>query len=246
MNRGRRSPFLSALFDPANLAMIGLVAAASLCAAWWLLPIGLALWLVMFLVVFNNPAMRFNNMIAGREPLAQRFQPLFDRLDRAQVSLYNTLAAAGPGASRSLKPVQDAVNGAVVKAYGLSRRMSTIENHVMLARSRQDPEAESAEFKEKVAATQDPVVKKDYDEARKTLEGQAAELKAMSGMLDRFDVQLSTLASVLEGCNTSAVRLQALKGAALRQEMGEVLKTIREQVDQLDDFEKRISGNKAA
>ena len=42
-----RSPWLQALTDRMNLIMLGLAIVSGLLAAWWLLPIGLLIWLVM-------------------------------------------------------------------------------------------------------------------------------------------------------------------------------------------------------
>ena len=43
----RRSPWLTALINPLNLAMLALAVAAGLCAAWWLLP---GLWAVLYMI----------------------------------------------------------------------------------------------------------------------------------------------------------------------------------------------------
>jgi len=42
-----QSSFRSALFQPLNLAMLGVTILAGVLAAWWLFPIGLVLWLIM-------------------------------------------------------------------------------------------------------------------------------------------------------------------------------------------------------
>ncbi len=38
------SPTFDALLHPLNLATLALAAAAGLCAAWWLFPLGLLVW----------------------------------------------------------------------------------------------------------------------------------------------------------------------------------------------------------
>jgi hypothetical protein len=50
-----RSPLSKALTDRMNLVMLGVAVAAGLLAAWWLLPIGLAVWLIMVIVTTNGP-----------------------------------------------------------------------------------------------------------------------------------------------------------------------------------------------
>ena len=53
-----RSPWLQALTDRMNLIMLGLAIVSGLLAAWWLLPIGLLIWLVMLAVTANDAASR--------------------------------------------------------------------------------------------------------------------------------------------------------------------------------------------
>ena len=89
-----RSPLLTALIHPLNVAMLGLSVLAGLVAAWWLLPLGLLFWLAMVIAVSREPRLRFNYRMQSREPLAQRFQEVFGRVERCQLSVFNNLAAA--------------------------------------------------------------------------------------------------------------------------------------------------------
>ncbi len=54
--------------------MLALVIAAGLCAAWWLLPVGLILWGMMVLSIARQPALRVGHAMESRIPLAPRFQ----------------------------------------------------------------------------------------------------------------------------------------------------------------------------
>lgn len=45
-----RTSLPKALTDRMNLATLGIAIAAGLLAAWWLLPIGLVVWLIMVIV----------------------------------------------------------------------------------------------------------------------------------------------------------------------------------------------------
>ncbi|NDJ52516.1 MAG: hypothetical protein GYB68_05435, partial [Chloroflexi bacterium] len=81
----RQSPFVVALAHPLNLAMLGVSLVSGLIAAWWLFPIGLLLWLVMVYTVSRSPALQLNFQMSSRDPLAQRFQKYFDRIQRTQV-----------------------------------------------------------------------------------------------------------------------------------------------------------------
>lgn len=241
MKASKRSPFLTALFNPANLAMLGLIAAASLCAAWWLLPVGLVLWLVMFMLVFYNPTLRFANMIAEREPVAQRFQSNFDRVVKTQISLYQTIAAASRRSRRFLTPIQQVVSQLVAQVYRLSQRMTTLENHVKVSRTFQNPETELSQLEEKITSASNPSVKQDYEAARNTLETNVTELNSMSTLLERFDAQLVSLASMLEGIVAAVVRLRTEENTDLSREVKAVLESVNTEKCELDEFERQIA-----
>lgn len=48
LSRAVRNPFV--------LSMLPLSVAAGLCAAWWLLPVGIGLWLMMIIAINNDPS----------------------------------------------------------------------------------------------------------------------------------------------------------------------------------------------
>jgi len=241
MNGEKRSPFLTALFNPVNLGMLALIAAAGLCAAWWLAPAGLLLWLVMLAVIYRDPALRLNNIVESRVTLAQRLQGPFERVEKVQISLFNNLSSARPGARRSLQPVQVAVDRLVDQVYRLSLRMSALQNHLLVSRTGQDPQASLDLLKEKLAATTDPVVKQDLEASVHTLEGQIGNLGSISSTLDRFEAQLTALSSALENVVTQTVQLAAQDRSSRKSELPGVLQSIRDQAQSLEEFEKTIA-----
>jgi hypothetical protein len=245
MKRNTRSPFLTAFFNPINLAMLAVVAASSLCAAWWLLPVGLLLWLVMFLVIFTNPALHFRNRIASREPLAQRFQSRFDRIQQSQLALYSALSGTRQGVQRMMKPLQDEINLATDQAYQLSRRMTLLENHILVSKTYRNPETEKVDLGLKITGASNPDSRQDFEDALRMVDGQIASLNSMADLLDRFEAQLTTLANVLEGSVTSAIRLLAMEQTGLRSEMASLLTPIQDQLRQLDTFKAQMVQFKA-
>jgi hypothetical protein len=50
------SPWLKALRHPLTLAMLPLSLVAGLCAATWLLPVGLGLWALMVVITVRDSA----------------------------------------------------------------------------------------------------------------------------------------------------------------------------------------------
>ena len=110
--------------------MLALAAAAGLCSAWWLAPIGFVFWLVMVAIVARDPGLQINFTRQSREPLAQRFQTRFDRLDRARVSIFNSLQGVSPAFRKRIQPVQDTMDELVEHAYQLCLNMTGWSCHI--------------------------------------------------------------------------------------------------------------------
>jgi len=240
MNSEKRSPFLTALFNPVNLSMLALIAAAGLCAAWWLAPVGLLVWLAMFAVIYNDPALRLNNTVASRATLPQRLQDPFERVEKAQIALFNALGSSSPEARHTLHPVQSAADRVVDQAYRLGVRLSNLQNHLIVAHAGQDPQTGLDALKQKLSNASDPAVKQELEASIHAQQEQIDSLGAMAGTLDRFVALLTGIAGALENVVTECVRLAALDRKGMRASLPEVLNSIRGQTRLLQEFEKSL------
>lgn len=232
-----RSPFVIGLVQPVNLLLLALSVFAGLISAWWLFPIGLLFWLMMVLNVARDPSLRITHQMQRREALAQRFQRRFDRLERSQVSIFNSVASAPPRLQRVLQPVQDEVKHVVDEAYALCRRMTTLENYRLVTQSQTDLEAELRELDETIENSQDVLTRQEYEESRRALETRAGKLELVSTQLDRVEAQLVSVSNEMEGVMTEVVRLQAMGAEDAERHVPAVVETLREEVRQLERFE---------
>ena len=239
MQTAQRSPLLIALFHPASLSMLALSAAAGLCAAWWMAPIGLVFWLIVFIVIYRDPALRLSNSVAGRVTLAYRFQSKFDRVQKTQTSLFLALRSAPAKAQQLLEPVQEAVNDLVDQTYHVCQRFANVDNYITVTRANKDLEGEIAILELKLAGATDEHLRQEYEEALGTLREQADNLKGMTNLLERFETQLTTLTSTLERVQASAIRLQTMDEATIRAEIPDLLRWIKGQSQELKGFEKQ-------
>jgi hypothetical protein len=205
-----RSPFVTGLLHPANLLMLVLTVFAGLVAAWWLFPLGLVLWLVMVLVVSRDPTLRLSHRIQSRAPVAQRFQSYLDRTERAQITLYNSLASAPSNTARALEPVQTEVNALTARVYEVAQRMTVMENHRLVSESRRDLPAELQQINDAIDQSGDSLVKSKYEESRRVLLERIAKLKLISTELDLVEAQMLGLANELDGIVSETIRLQAV------------------------------------
>jgi hypothetical protein len=233
-----RSPLLTGLLHPLNLLLLVLSVFAGLISAWWLLPVGLLFWLVMVIAVARNPTLRIAHLMQRREPLAQRFQRRFDRLERSQVSTFNSLASAPPRVQRTLQPVQDEMERLIEEAYALCRRMTTLENYRIVRQSQADVEVELRDLNDIIERTEDERTRQEYEESRRSLQRRAEKLGVVSRQLDRFEAQLVSLANELEGLMTEVIRLQAMGADEAGKHVPVLMERLREEVAQLRRFER--------
>jgi flagellar biosynthesis chaperone FliJ len=204
-----RSPLVTGLFHPLNVAMLVLAAFAGLVAAWWLFPLGLLLWLVMVFAVSRNPSLRISHEMHSREPIAQRFQRYFDRIERAQVSVFNSLASAPSRTRKALQPVQDELQALTEQAYHLCRRMTALENYRLISESTSNLQADLQQIDIAIDKAGDPQVKQQYEDSRRALSERIAKLRVVASDLDRVEAQLLGLANQMDGVVTEVIRLQA-------------------------------------
>jgi chromosome segregation ATPase len=233
-----RSPFLIALLHPLNILMLALSVAAGLIAAWWLFPLGLLFWLVMVIAVARDPSLRISHQLQQREPLAQRFQRYFDRIERSQVGVFNSLASAPARTRRALQPVQAEVNMLVDRAYALCKRMTGLENYRVVSQSRADMQLDLQQIEAKIQQADDALVKREYEESRQALQERLAKLDAVSKQLERVEAQLMSLTNEMDAIVTEVIRLQAVGPEDATRSVPALVKKIREEAEQLRQFEK--------
>ena len=237
-----RSPFLTALIHPLNLFMVGLSVLAGLIAAWWLFPVGILFWFVMVIAVSRDPSLRISHEMQSRAPLAPRFQRYFDRIERSQVGVFNSLASAPARTRRALRSVQSEIDALTQQAHALCRRMTVLENYRMVSQSQADLGAELQHVDTKIENSVDPVSREEYEESRQALESRISKLETVSTQLDRVEAQLMTLANEMDGVVTEVIRLQAMGPDEAARHVPGLVERLREQRDQLKTFEQeRVS-----
>jgi flagellar biosynthesis chaperone FliJ len=232
-----RSPFVTGLLHPLNLAMLGLAVLAGLAAAWWLLPLGLLLWLVMVLAVSRDPSLRFSHEMHQREPIAQRFQPYFDRIERSQVSVFNSLSMAPGRTRKALQPVQEEMEVLTDQVYRLCRRMTALENYRLVSESNSNLQADLQQIDEAIDKAGDLLVKQQYEESRRTLLERMAKQKLVASDLDQMEAQLLGLVNEMDGVVTEVIRLQAAGPPDAERGVPALVGRIREQTTQLEKSE---------
>jgi chromosome segregation ATPase len=233
-----KSPIVVALIHPLNVLMAGLAVFAGLVSAWWLFPIGAIFWLVMVVAVARTPSLRMSHQMGKRAPLAQRFQKYFDRIERVQVSIFNTLSSAPNRTRRVFQPVQAEVGALTDQVHRLCQRMTTLENFRVVSQSRADLEADLRYIEETLETTTDPLVRREYEESRQSLENKLDKLDTVSTQLERVEAQLLSLTSEMDSLMAEIVRLQAAGPEEASNHVPRLVKRLRTQSEELEQFQR--------
>lgn len=223
-----------------NAELALLVIFAGLISAWWLFPIGVLLWGLMVWQVAHEPALKINHQLQSRKPLPQRFEPTFTRLEKAQLTVFNSLASAPKATRQAFQPVQAAMERLVEAAYGLCERMTALENYRLITQAKIDLKAELRQIDERLAATQDPFIQREYQTSRRTLEERLAKFEAVTRQLERLDAQLLRLANALDTVVTEVIHLQAQRPATPENEVARLVQKLRAHQSTLETFEREV------
>jgi hypothetical protein len=233
-----RSPLLTGLLHPLNLLMLPISVFAGLISAWWLFPVGVLIWAAMVFAVARNPSLRIAHQMQSRDPLAQRFQKWFDRIERSQVSIFNSLASAPPAVRRALQPVQDETKRLTDEAYALCRRMTTLENYRLVRQSQGDLETELRDLDGIIERTEDAQTREEYEGSRSALQRRIEKLQVVSTQLDRVEAQLVGLSNEMEAVMTELIRLQAAGAREAGEQVPQLVQKLREEIEKLQTFER--------
>lgn len=236
-----RSPILTALLNPLNLAALAMSVAAGLCAAWWLFPLGLLFWALMVVVIATDRHLKVEYTQQTWAPLAQRFQADFDRLTRAQVSLENSISDFNPRLRDALTPLTAEVDTLVSHTHQICTKMTALENYRSVQAFNGNLQAQIVQLDTQIASATDPQVKQDYQSSRASVQKQIDALAAISVQSDRVEAQLSSMTAELSGIQAQVVRLQALKFDQARPLIQPQIEAVRGLTAQLHEFDDGVS-----
>ncbi len=241
-----RSPLLTALLHPVNISMLALTAAAGLCSAWWLTPIGLIFWLIMVLAIARDPGLQMTFTRQSRQPLAQRFQTRFDKLDRARFSIFNAMAQSNsPTLQKTVEPVQISLDELVEHAYQISLRMTAMDNNYSVQSVTSSFDDEIAKMQKSINDTPEPASRKEFEATMLSLQTRQAQLKSVGGLLSRFEAQLTGTNSAVDGLVTSVVSFQGRDGKQVEGKIPALLEIIQVEQNELKQFDADLEKSQA-
>ena len=231
-----RSPWLIGLFHPLNIVMLAAAALAGLVAAWWLFPVGLVFWLVMVVSVARAPALRLNYQMETRAPVAGRFQSRLDKIQKAQVRLFNAMESASPEMRRLMQPVQDAIGKLTDQAYLLALRLTPQENYRITSNAASDMRNEIDTYTKAQTLTQDEPTRRKYQESIDAVNEKLARLQEVTTQLERADALLDSLANDLDVLLAEVSQIQSMDSKAASEGIPPLLSKLQTEANDLQAF----------
>jgi hypothetical protein len=204
------------------------------------LPLGLIVWLAMVVTVSRDAGVQFNYQMQSRDPLAQRFQEYFDRIQRAQLRVFNALASAPARTRRALQPIRDQVDALTEQVYSLCQRMTTLENYRVVTESQRDLSGDLARIDGALQRTTDPVIRQEYESSRESIQERLDRQYTVTVLLDRVEAQLLGLANELDSLVTEVIRLQAMAPEDAARHVSGLVESLRQQAAQFAEFEREV------
>jgi len=232
-----RPPLLTALLNPLNLSMFALTVAAGLCSAWWLAPLGFVFWLAMVIAIARDPGLQITFTRQSREPLAQRFQTRFDRLDRARISIFNSLQGVSPSFRRTVEPIQSALDNLVEHAYQLCIQMTAQDNNHAIQRLAGNFDEDIATMERNLKETSDPSSRREFEATLKSLQERKAQIKNAGVLLDRFEAQLTGTNNAVDSVVTNIISLKGRSAENVKEKVPGLLKVVETEQDELKQFD---------
>ncbi len=232
-----RPPLLTSILHPLNLSMLALTVAAGLCSAWWLAPVGFIFWLIMVGIVARDPGLQISFTRQSREPLAQRFQNRFDRLDRARISIFNSLQGVPPSFRRTVQPIQDTLDDLTEHAYQLCLNMTALENNFAVQQIANNFDDEIENMQENIRKAADSSGKKEYEETLKSLQERKVQMKNISSLLSRFEAQLTGTNNAVDSVVTGIAGLKGRDSKQIAVKIPPLLQVLQTEQTDLQQFD---------
>ncbi len=198
----------------------------------------------MVSVIARDPGLQMTFTRQNRQPLAQRFQTRFDRLERARFSIFNAMAqASSPSLQKSVEPVQIALDELVNHAYLISLRLTAMDNNFSVQQLTNNFDDEIAKLEKSIQAETVPAARKEYESTLLSLQTRQAQLKAVGGLLSRFEAQLTGTISAVDGVVTNLVSFQGRDGKQVEGKIPALLEIIHTEQNELKQFDTELENS---
>ena len=200
----------------------------------------------MVVLIARDPGLQMTFTRQNRQPLSQRFQTRFDRLDRARFSIFNAVGRFNsPALQRTVEPVQTALDDMVERAYQICLRLTALDNNFAVQQLGVNFDDEIAKIQKNIDEASDVATRQEFNSTLQALQARKAQLKAVGVLLSRFETQLTGMSSAIDGVVTNVVGFQGRKPQQVEEKIPGLLEILKKQDDELQRFEAELEKSPA-
>ncbi len=193
----------------------------------------------MVVNIAKDPGINITFIRQNRQPLAQRYQIRFDRLERSRISIFNAMAQVSPAMQKIVQPLQNDLESLVEDTYQLSLRMSGLENHYVVQKLNSDFDSEIKKMQSKREQTDDNVARLEFEQTIQTLKERQGHLKSLATLLDRFEAQMTGTNNTIDGIVTTIVNLRGSSLPQIKERIPALQDVIHTEQNEFKDFDQQ-------
>jgi len=194
----------------------------------------------MVIAIARDPGIQLTFTRQSRQPLAQRYQTRFDKLDRARISIFNSLQGVSPSFRRAVEPVQFALDDLVEHAYQLSLQMTALDNNFAVQQISSTSEDDIAKMEKNIKETDSATDRREFEQTLESLKARKAQLKNINTLLSRFEAQLTGTNNAVDGVVTGVVSLKGRSINNVEEKIPALVKSIETEQEELKQFDAEL------
>lgn len=231
--------FLRIARQPLYLLVLLVAVVTGLTIVWWLLPLGLLVYVVAVALAARDPqtvttAQRTAMRTQLRSP---RFRMLIDEIDRVQGEIQRSVAQSAGPLQRLLQGVSSQTNVLVDQAHTLAHKGETIEQYLATVNQYQlgaDVDAANAQ----VTRTTDDYTLQQVRQTRDALADRKTNAEALATYLERIVAQLQNIAANLNNVLAESIRLRTADAVSADTATDQVAERLRDLNADMDAFQR--------
>lgn len=232
-----RNPYLIASYQPWALAILVAAIASGLLVAWWLLPLGIVLYLLSIVLLSRDHTIRSQANQPLRPNLrSPALRAKLNKIEQAHKNITRQIRQVSGPMERLLAPIAQQTQELVHQAYNLCQTGEIIEQYLAQAQTG-NSNTELAELQQRYNASTDAYtrdqLKEAMDAVRERLQ-HAADLQTYS---DRTKAQLQNISASLENVLAETIRLRTADAAHANAATSQVTQRLSELKIDMDTFQ---------
>jgi hypothetical protein len=195
----------------------------------------------MVLIIARDPGIQITFTRQSRQPLSQRYQFRFDKLDRARILIFNALQRANnPAFNRAIEPVQSRLDALVEHAYQLSLQMTAMDNNFAVQQISNKYDDDIASMEKNLNAASNPSDRREFEQALSSLKERKAQIKSVGTLLSRFEAQLTGTNNAVDSVVSSIVGLQGRSLKSVEEKIPALLEILETEQHELQQFDAEL------